>query len=167
MIKAVCFDLGDTLVTEETVKHDSSGQSIAAQVIDGAFAVLNRLTEEKYKLVIIANDDGINARNIITSAGLAKYFDVIVISGEMGIQKPDIRIFKAALEALGIEAEEAVMVGNRIDADIIGANKVGMVSLWFKWNDRYPALIDTDEKKPDFTINKIIEILDILDLQQY
>jgi len=44
---------------------------------------------------------------------------VIVISEEVGIEKPDKRIFQLALEALKIKAEKAVMVGNRIDTDII------------------------------------------------
>jgi len=51
---------------------------------------------------------------------------VIVISEEVDIEKPDKRVFQVALDELGVEAENAVMVGNRIDADIVGANRIGM-----------------------------------------
>ena len=54
MIKALCFDLGDTLVAEETVVHDTSGRATTAQVIEGAFEILQKLTEAGYKIALIA-----------------------------------------------------------------------------------------------------------------
>ena len=65
MIKAVCLDLGDTLVAEETVVHDSSGQAITAHVIEGVFEVLESIKKEGYKIGMIANGDSIGTRNII------------------------------------------------------------------------------------------------------
>jgi len=166
MIKALCFDLGDTLVAEETVVHDTSGRATTAQVIEGAFEILQKLTKAGYKIALIANDeDATSARNIVTSTGLKEYFDAIVVSGELGIEKPDRRIFKAALNVLGVKAENAVMVGNRVDTDIVGANRLGMVSVWFKWNDHYPASIDACEKKPDFTIGSLCELPNVLGLR--
>ena len=53
MIKAVCFDLGDTLVAEETVRHDSFGQAITADVIEDAFEILTKLTKAGYKAALI------------------------------------------------------------------------------------------------------------------
>jgi len=165
MIEAVCFDLGDTLIAEETVSHDSSGQAITADVIDGALEVLEKLTSAGYKIALIANDDNAGSvRNIITSTGLGRYFNTTVISGELGIEKPDRKIFEVALKDLGVKAENTVMVGNRIDTDILGANRLGITSVWFKWNDRYPASLDTAEHRPDFTIHSLPELLDILDV---
>ena len=43
MVEAVCFDLGDTLIAEESVIHDSSGQAITADVIEGALEVLEAI----------------------------------------------------------------------------------------------------------------------------
>ena len=167
MIKAVCFDLGDTLVAEETVGHDSSGRAITADVIEGAFEILRKLTKVGYKVALIANDeDAASVRNVITNTGLKDYFDTIAISGELGVEKPDRRIFEVALNSLGVKAENAVMVGNRVDADIVGANRLGMTSVWFKWNDRYPALINACEKKPDFTIRSLFELPNVLGLSE-
>jgi len=164
MVKTVCFDLGDTLVAEETVIHDSSGQAITAKVIEGALEVLAAMKKERYSIGMIANGDSTGARNIIKAIGLQDYFDAIIISEEVGIEKPCQGIFQAALAKLGVKAENAVMVGNRIEADILGANRIGMKSVWFRWNDRYSDTIDSSEEKPDFTINSLFELPDLLAL---
>ena len=164
MIKAVCLDLGDTLVAEETVVHDSSGQAITAHVIEGVFEVLESIKKEGYKIGMIANGDSIGTRNIIKATGLQDYFDTIVISEEVGIGKPCQGIFEAALSKLGVKPENAVMVGNRIDADVLGANRFGMKSVWFKWNTRYHDTIDSSQGRPDFTINSFFELPGLLAL---
>ena len=164
MIEAVCFDLGDTLVAEETVVHDSSGHAISAELTNHAFEVLETIKKGGYKTAVIANADSIGARNVIASCGLERYFDAIVISGEIGIKKPAREIFEAALKELKVEAENAIMVGNMIEADIAGANKVGMRSVWFKWNNRYKDTIDSKEERPDFVIQCLSELLSILGL---
>jgi FMN phosphatase YigB (HAD superfamily) len=56
------------------------------------------------------------------------------------------------------------MVGNRIDADILGANRIGMKSVWFRWNDRYSDTIDSSQEKPDFTINSLFDLPSLLAL---
>jgi len=162
MIEAICFDLGDTLVAEETVIHNSCGQAITARVIEGVFEVLETMRKDGYRTAMIANGDSAGARNIIATCGLEDYLDVIVISEEVGIGKPDKQIFQVALNKLGVEAENAVMVGNRIDADIVGANRVGMKSVWFRWNDRYEEIIGIEDEKPDFIIKSLSELPGIL-----
>lgn len=162
MIEAICFDLGDTLVAEETVIHNSCGQAITARVIEGVFEVLETMRKDGYRIAMIANGDSAGARNIINSTGLQDYFDAIIISEEIGIEKPDKRVFQVALDKLGVEAENAVMVGNRIDADIVGANRVGMKSVWFRWNDRYEEIIGSKDEKPNFIIKSLAELPGIL-----
>ena len=162
MIKAVCFDLGDTLIAEETVLHNSSGRAITADVIEGAFEVLEAIRKEGYRIAMIANGDSAGVRNIVETTGLQDYFDAIIISDEVGVEKPCPGIFKTTLVKLGVKAENAVMVGNRIDADIVGANRLGMKSVWFKWNTRYSSAIHSSEGKPDFTINSLFELPKLL-----
>ncbi len=162
MIEAICFDLGDTLVAEETVIHNSCRQAITAKVIEGVFEVLETMRKDGYRTAMIANGDSAGARNIIAACGLEDYFDVIVIFEEVGIEKPDKQVFQVALDKLGVEAENAVMVGNRIDADIVGANRIGMKSVWFRWNDRYEEIIGSEGEKPDFIIKSLAELPGIL-----
>ena len=162
MIEVVCFDLGDTLVAEESVIHDSSGQSITADVIDGAFEVLKAVRKDGCQIAMIANAHSTGARNIIKATGLQDYLDAIIISEEIGIEKPCRRIFEIALGKLGVKAGNAVMVGNRIDADIVGANRFGMKSVWFRWNERYSGIMHSGEEKPDFIISSLSELPGLL-----
>jgi len=162
MLEAVCFDLGDTLISEESVTHDSSGQAITANAVEGALKVLKVIRKHGYKVAIIANGDSNSCRNIINVTGLQDYFDAIIISEEAGSEKPDQEIFKIALAKLGVKAENAVMVGNRIDADIVGANRIGMKSVWFKWNNRYEDKIDSQEERSDFIIKELAELPQLL-----
>ena len=150
------------MIAEVAVTHDSFGKSITADVIIGAFEVLAAIRKEGYKIGMIANGDSTGARNIVNSTGLQDYFDAIIISEEVGIEKPDKQVFQVALDKLGVEAENAVMVGNRIDADIVGANRIGMKSVWFRWNDRYEEIIGSEYERPDFIIKSLSELPGIL-----
>jgi FMN phosphatase YigB (HAD superfamily) len=164
VIEAICFDLGDTLVAEETTVYDSSGQAVTASVIEGAFEVLEAFKKGGYRIGMIANGDSANVRRIIGATGLEDYFNVIVISEEVGFEKPYQGIFEVALAKLGVKPEKAVMVGNKIDADILGANRAGMKSVWFRWNTRYSDTIDSSQEKPDFTINSLFGLPGLLTL---
>lgn len=69
-------------------------------------------------------------REKIAGAGIARYFDAILVSGDIGIGKPDRRIYEAILARLGAAAHEAVMVGNSLETDVQGAQAVGMKAIW-------------------------------------
>jgi len=112
MIEVIYFDLGDTLVAEETAAHNSSGQAITAHVIEGVLEVLEAIKKEGYMIGMISNGDSISIRNVLEATGLQDYFDVIVISEEVGIAKPYQKIFEVALAKLGVKPENAAMVGN-------------------------------------------------------
>ena len=92
---------------------------------------LLRKLQGKYHLGIIANQNtGTEAR--MKAFGIRKYFDLIVSSAEEGIAKPDPRIFLLALERAGCSPEECVMVGDRLDNDILPAKKLGMKTVWVR-----------------------------------
>jgi len=56
------------------------------------------------------------------------------------------------------------MVGNLLDVDIVGANRSRMRSVWFRWNNRYPASTNTKEEELDFTINSLSQLHSIFGL---
>jgi putative hydrolase of the HAD superfamily len=84
------------------------------------------------KVVLVSNSNSADARAILAGSGLDKEFDAILISGEVGCEKPDKKIFELALRAVGIGADEALMVGNRASVDIAGANNAEIISVWFQ-----------------------------------
>lgn len=63
---------------------------------------------------------------------MRKYIDLVIASAEEGVSKPDRRIFEIALERSGCKPENAVMIGDRIDNDIVPAKQLGMKTIWIK-----------------------------------
>ena len=96
-----------------------------------AKSTLAALVQMGYKLGIIANQK-LGTAERLENWGLRQYFDVIVSSAEIGYAKPDKRIFEKALEMAGCTARESVMVGDRLDNDMIPAKALGMRTVWIK-----------------------------------
>lgn len=96
-----------------------------------AKSTLAALIQMGYKLGIIANQK-LGTAERLENWGLRQYFDVIVSSAEIGYAKPDKRIFEKALEIAGCTARESVMVGDRLDNDMIPAKALGMRTVWIK-----------------------------------
>ena len=90
-----------------------------------------RVLSSKYKIGIIANQD-YGTENRLINFGIRQYIDVIIASAEEGVAKPDKRIFELALNRTNCKAEHAVMIGDRIDNDIIPAKEMGMKTGWIK-----------------------------------
>lgn len=125
---------------------------------DDAAVTLSALEQRGYRLGIIANQVA-GAKDRLRSFGLLKYFDVVVTSAESGVAKPDRAIFEKALELAGCEAENGVMVGDRLDNDVIPAKAIGMVTVWIRQG--LAAYQDTKlgEDKADYIIDKLSELL--------
>lgn len=84
----------------------------------------------KYKLGLISNFAIPECGwALLEKFGLKRFFDVIIISGEINIRKPSAKIFERALKALGVEAARSVFVGDMLDLDVIGPKSVGMKTI--------------------------------------
>ena len=90
---------------------------------------------------------------------LSKFFDVVVISGDVGWRKPSSKIFEKALEALQVSASEAVFVGDEPFHDIAGAKQVGMKTVLLR---RLGEKETADTSNPDNIISGLEELLAIL-----
>ena len=87
---------------------------------------------KRYHLGIIANQPP-EARNSMKRREILELFDVVVISDEVGISKPDPALYQLALKQAGLSAERCLMVGDRLDNDIAPAQQVGMQTLHLNW----------------------------------
>jgi len=163
LIRAIFFDLGDTLVAEEpwVGKHLWEAKLRKLPYVDEVLQKLKR----KYKLGIITNTVTSREEHVriaLRRVGLERYFDVILTSVDVGFAKPDEKIFLLALKALNVQPEEAIMVGNRVSKDILGGNRVGMKTILFRWNDRYPEKITPPVEQLMCIINSLKELPSIL-----
>ncbi len=120
-------------------------------------SVLEQLSK-KYKLGIIANQS-VGSEQRLTDWDIGKYFDLVIASAEEGIEKPNPEIFKIALERANCLPENAVMVGDRIDNDILPAKELGMRTVWVKQGF---AKYQPESDVPDYTILTLEEILELL-----
>lgn len=112
---------------------------------------------DRYRLGIIANQNP-GTENRLTAFGICGYFDVIAASAELGIAKPDPKIFLHALDMAGCRPEEAVMIGDRPDNDIAPAAALGMHTVWVRQGMYADADIGLIPHKPDIIINSISEL---------
>lgn len=101
-----------------------------------------------YPLGVISNSLGRNTELDLIRTGLREFFDVLVISSELGKRKPHPRIFESGLEAMGLRPEEAVMVGDDLQEDIIGAKNVGMRTVYLAREDSLKSLSLLDKTYP-------------------
>jgi putative hydrolase of the HAD superfamily len=86
---------------------------------------LERLCEAGYRLAIVSNSEGtIDA--MLTEVGLRPYFEAVVDSAVVGAVKPDARIFQIALDRMGVDPDEAVMIGDLPTADVFGPRALGI-----------------------------------------
>jgi putative hydrolase of the HAD superfamily len=86
---------------------------------------------------------------------LRPYFDLVLASGEVGIQKPDPGIFAAALERIDARADRSIYVGDNYWADVIGAQRAGLTPILF---DRHRLFPEADCQ----TVEQMEELLDWL-----
>src|SRR3990170_1085034 len=122
-------------------------------------SVLGRL-KERFKVGVVSNFSCSSAVwKTLERFGVLTFFDVVVVSVDVGWRKPSSRIFQAALRELGVSASETVFVGDELDHDVEGAKKVGMYAVWL----RRPSSIETVGRiKADGTIGKLEELFSVL-----
>ena len=119
--------------------------------------ILKELSE-RYKIGIIANQNP-GSKERLKKLGLLKYIDLVIASAEEGVEKPDLRIFQLALERANCKPEEAVMVGDRIDNDIIPAKKIGMKTVWIKQGFGGLSEQMTEAQQSDYSVDSLNELL--------
>jgi HAD superfamily hydrolase (TIGR01509 family) len=107
-----------------------SAYMAARAPVPGARELLEAL-RPRTRIGIVTNNTLAEQQAKLEICGLASCVDVLVASQEVGIAKPDPRIFRIALAQLGVAAEQAVMVGDSWSADVLGARAAGIRAVWF------------------------------------
>ena len=123
--------------------------------------VLEYLKSKGYKLGIIANQKkGLETR--LSEFGILKYFDLVIASEEVLVSKPDKEIFNIALSKINSKPQECIMIGDRLDNDIIPANQIGMKTIWVRQGLAKYQDIKLGMENANFVVSSLSEIEDIL-----
>lgn len=136
-------------------KAQELSQGMSFVLFDDVLPAMKTLKERKFILGLLTNLDR-DMLPICRELGLEPYLDFVVTSGEVGADKPDSPIFLAALQKAGVNASEAVHVGDQYKLDIVGARAVGINPILI---DRY-GLYDDISDCP--RIHSLTEITDYL-----
>lgn len=117
--------------------YDSFNNDFGKHVVllDGAVDVLKKLKEKGYILGAVTNGVSSLQNTKLDTAGIRELFDVVVVSGDIGIYKPDRRIFDEAARRAGVENEKVLFVGDHPINDIKGALGAGMKAIRMDYGD--------------------------------
>jgi FMN phosphatase YigB (HAD superfamily) len=162
-IRAVLFDFGDTLV-DEASEEKRGKVTIRADFLPGAVNALDAL-RATYALGLVADGRQQSYVNVLAAAGILSWFGSIVSSEVVGAEKPAPEPFLRCLAELGVPRDEfgrVVMVGNRLDRDIAGAQAVGVRSVWIHWSHRYPTVPQVGDPVPDAAIQTLFELPQVI-----
>jgi HAD superfamily hydrolase (TIGR01549 family) len=127
------------------------------RLFEGAGELLRDL-KGTYRLGLLTNGPADMQWPKIETLGIAPLFDAIVVSGDVGICKPDRRIFELLLSHLGAAAAEVLYVGDSPSMDVVGAKCAGMRVAWVSKNGKErPA-----EAVPDIAVERVAELREVL-----
>ncbi|MEO8205227.1 MAG: HAD family hydrolase [Chthoniobacterales bacterium] len=129
-----------------------------ARLMSNAMEIIVELSA-KYSLGLLTNGAPAFQRDKFKASGLTEYFKAVAISGDHGIGKPDAKIFHWLLDQLGVKPESAVMVGNSVERDILGAHRAGIKSVWIEVSGSE----EHADAKPDYVIKDLSELPALLE----
>ena len=125
------------------------------KVFPNAIEVINELSNH-FNLHIITNGFENIQHHKLNSAGVGHHFKELITSEMAGAQKPDPRIFNLALKRANSIAQESIMIGDNLFADVRGAKNVGMEAIYFNPEN------EPHTENIQFEVNNLSEILDII-----
>ena len=135
-IRYVCEKCGiqidDSILTAITDKRIKTKSTCFDYVDPEVFQLLSHLKSMGVKLAIVSNCSSEEVK-VIKQSRIYEYFDQVILSYEVGLQKPDISIYKKAADLLGVAIDECVFVGDGGSNELVGARDAGMKAIQAKW----------------------------------
>jgi len=132
-IKALLFDWGDTVMTVFPDQTGSMASWSRVAPVEGIQEILPIL-KNKYQIVLVSNaldSDQQRVRQALERAEIADYFSEILTPQELIEQKPSPNFYLNILKRIEVEPENAIMIGDDYEKDIIAAKQVGLWTIWY------------------------------------
>jgi putative hydrolase of the HAD superfamily len=93
---------------------------------------------ERYKVALLSNTMSDQPKILLSESGFDRYFDLIICSRDLGLRKPNPKMFKYILEKLDVKPDEVVHVGDSVEDDMMGARDSDITGIWIKTPDQPP-----------------------------
>ena len=126
------------------------------RLFPGAVGALERLREAGVRLAMVTNGTSTAQRAKIERFDLARHFEHILVEGEFGVGKPDARVYRAALAALGSRPEESWFVGDNLEWDVASPQRLGLRGIWV--DSARAGLPSGTAVRPDRIIHALAEL---------
>jgi HAD superfamily hydrolase (TIGR01662 family) len=123
---------------------------------------LRELERRGYRMAVVANQPS-SVRDALRRDGLERYFEAWAISEELGLEKPDLRMYERVLADTGVPAQRAAMVGDRLDDDIAPAGAVGMQAVWVLRGEAPSEPTVEQLAAPDAVVRSMSELPEVLE----
>jgi FMN phosphatase YigB (HAD superfamily) len=124
-------------------------------------STLKTLWKQKYRLGLLSNaGDDVDLQTLVNKAQIRQFFDFVLSSEKIGYRKPHSAYFEAGLKNWDFNMDQIAMVGDKLHTDILGANNLGMFSIWI--NRRTEAKTPSGEITPDAIISSLSELPKLL-----
>jgi HAD superfamily hydrolase (TIGR01549 family) len=170
VLRDVLKDKGYGDVSEGTIRNALDELFAVTQtnwvIEDDTLPTLQKLEADGYRMGLISNaGDDQDVQQLARRFGIARYFDFILTSAACSYRKPHRRIFELALSNWYFLPSEAVMVGDNLDADVRGAQSVGLFTIWLSRRAGKPS----EEElaiQPDASLSSLSELPAFLDRLQ-
>ncbi len=151
------FGLADAWRIERAIQAYTSDRFIDLCLFDEAIEVVTAV-QQRALTGLITNGPSQIQREKLQRLGIADLFPIVLISEEVGVAKPDARIFRLALQQAGLPPSEAAFVGDNPEVDVRGAQAAGLLSVWCNRQGRpWPG-----GPPPDAEVRALSELLPIL-----
>ena len=166
VLKELLAEKGYTNISDSVIRDALDAHYAVTQknwqLEDDAIDCLKNLQEQKYRLGLVSNaGDHRDVLQLAEKFNLSPFFEFILTSAGCGYRKPHPRIFQLALEKINARAGEVAMVGDTLNADILGANQAGIYSIWITRRTSVPK-DDTLPVIPDAIIKSLGELPTLL-----
>lgn len=157
LLRTIGYNDIDNRLAQRMNEYYLDTLALQTQLVPYAIELLDYLTQRGYNLYILSNGFIEVQHKKLQSAGIEDYFERMVLSDEIGINKPDRRLFDYALEVTHSQAADTLMIGDNYDADILGAMQAGWGQIYFDRNHR-----GITAQEPQHTVHSLKEVMDIL-----
>lgn len=116
----------------------------------------------RYRMYILSNGFAELQSRKMQSAGIENFFDGVILSEDIGVNKPNPLIFHHALQVAGVDASEVLMIGDNLEADIEGASRVGIDQVYYDIAGATCGNATSLHSLPTYTISSLLELKGIL-----
>ncbi len=147
-------------IVEEMAESYQDQRLSGLKPYDGAIDTLRTIRALDLRMALVTNGDSATQRRKIDAYNLSSFFDLVLIEGEFGIGKPDMKVYQFAMEYLGYGPEDTWMIGDNYEWEVVAPKQLGITSVWV--NPKNEEIPKGSQIRPDWIVESINEVVDLI-----